>query len=67
MTIKELYKLAQAAGAEDYKIKVSHRNRYSLVKLDYIAHGAKVVVLTDVMPLSFFGKMAELAKEGERK
>lgn len=53
MTIKELYELAKAAGAEDYKIKVSHRSkyRYSLAKLDYFAHGAKVVVLTDVVPL----------------
>lgn len=50
MTIKELYELAQAAGAEDYKLEVCHHYEDGVcypIGFDYISHGAKVVVLTD--------------------
>ena len=50
MTIKELYELAQAAGAEDYKIEVwalDGNTRYPIL-IDCIEHGEEVVTITTI-------------------
>lgn len=48
MTPKELYKLAKAAGAEDYKIEVwalDGNTRYPIL-IDCIEHGEEIVTMT---------------------
>lgn len=48
MTIKELYALAKAAGAEDYEIKVwalDGNTRYPIL-IDCIEHGEEIVTMT---------------------
>lgn len=51
MTIKELYALAKAAGAEDYKVEARLDTEelvaITQLRLDYISHGDRVVVLTN--------------------
>lgn len=51
MTTKELYELAKVAGAEDYKIEAWLETEelvaITQMRLDYISHGDRVVVLTN--------------------
>lgn len=48
MTIKELYELAKAAGAENYEIKVgvSDGSPYYPILIDCIEHGEEIVTMT---------------------
>lgn len=51
MTPKELYKLAKAAGAENFtlEVRIETKNLVSVSQpmLDYISHGERVIVLTN--------------------
>lgn len=51
MTIKELYEWAKLLGAEDFKIKArldtEELAAITQLRLDYISHGDRVVVLTN--------------------
>ena len=50
MTIKELYELAKAAGAENYEIKigVSDGSPCYPILIDCIEHGEEVVTITTI-------------------
>lgn len=50
MTIKELYELAKAAGAKDYKIEVwalDGNTRYPIL-IDCIEHGEETITMTAI-------------------
>lgn len=50
MTIKELYELAKAAGAENYKIEVwalDGNTRYPIL-IDCIEHGEEIITMTAI-------------------